>query len=111
MLCCAVLCTSQAKGKELLALTDKLHACEAEVGQLRKAASTLQGQLESAHARVTQQAAALAAAHETHSALQVGLLRGWRLWILLCAMLNMVAAVSGGDLWLCKTCVQARFSS
>lgn len=73
VLCCAVLCstTLQAKGKELLALTDKLHACEAETGQLRKQASSLQGQLESAQAKIIQQTAALTAAHEAHSTLQV----------------------------------------
>lgn len=68
--CCTNI--TQAKGKELLALTDKLHACEAEAGQLRKQASTLQSQLESAQAKMSQQTAALTSAHEAHTTLQVG---------------------------------------
>jgi cellobiose-specific phosphotransferase system component IIA len=76
-LCCGLfltllLCNSQAKGKELLGLTDKLHACEAETGQLRKQASTLKGRLEAAQAKITQQTAALTSAHEAYTTLQVG---------------------------------------
>lgn len=75
VLCYAVPCChfslTQAKGTELLALTDNLHACEAELGQLRRQASSMQVQLDAAQAKVTQQAAALTAAQEAHSTLQV----------------------------------------
>jgi phage-related tail protein len=70
VLCCAAW---QAKGKELLSLTDKLVACEAEVEVLRKQTSSLTGQLESAQAKVAQQAAAMTAMQEAHSKQQVGL--------------------------------------
>lgn len=61
----------QANRKELLSLTDKLVAGEAEVEQLRKQSSSLQGQLDAAQAKVSQQAAALAAVQEAQSKQQV----------------------------------------
>lgn len=68
---CMLSFLAQAKGNELLALTDKLHACEAELSQLCRQASSMQVQLDAAQAKVTQQAAALTAAQEAHSTLQV----------------------------------------
>lgn len=75
---CAVLCCAawQVKGKELLSLTDKLVACEAEVEVLRKQTSSLTSQLESAQAKVAQQAAAMAAVQEAHTKQQVMLAVG-----------------------------------
>lgn len=63
---------AQAKGKELLALTDKLHSAEAEAGKLCRQVSSLQAQLEASQAKAAQQAAALASAQESVAALQVG---------------------------------------
>ena len=52
-------------------MNDELQASQAEAEQLRKQGTTLQGQLDAAQAKLNQQQAALVAAQQVQSTLQV----------------------------------------
>lgn len=70
--CPVLVAVCQANRKEVLSLTDKLMASEAEAELLRKQSSSLQSQLDAAQAKVSQQAATLSAVQEAQTKQQVG---------------------------------------